>query len=98
MEDIKNNDVVVLAHVHLKHTQVETKNAKMFMEAQSSKEVYNAFMFYQLACPTFYLILEKRSGVYSGSNCSAPVLYLLIDNARALCKLLYFTSKMILTA
>ena len=44
MEDIKNNDVVVLAHVHLKHTQVETKNAKMFMEAQSSKEVYKALM------------------------------------------------------
>ena len=53
MEDIKNNDVVVLAHVHLKHTQVETKNAKMFMEAQSSKEVYNALMFHQSACPTF---------------------------------------------
>ena len=44
MEDIKNNDVVVLAHVHLKHTQVETKNAKMFMEAQSSKEVYKTLM------------------------------------------------------
>ena len=25
MEDIKNNDVVVLAHVQLKHTQVESK-------------------------------------------------------------------------
>ena len=25
MEDIKNNDVVVLAHVQLKHTQVEAK-------------------------------------------------------------------------
>ena len=33
-----------------------------------------------------YLILEKTLGVYSGSNCSAPVLYLLIDNARELCQ------------
>lgn len=35
MEHIMNNDVVVLTHVKMKHTQMEGKNTKMFMEAQS---------------------------------------------------------------
>ena len=35
MDKIRSNDIVVLSHVQLKHTQVETKNTKMFMEAQS---------------------------------------------------------------
>ena len=35
MESVINNDVVVLDHVKMKHTQVETKNTKMFMEATS---------------------------------------------------------------
>merc|ERR1739844_670546 len=35
MENVMNNDVVVLTHVQMKHTQLEAKNAKMFMEAQS---------------------------------------------------------------
>ena len=35
MKHVMNNDVVVLTHVQMKHTQLEAKNAKMFMEAQS---------------------------------------------------------------
>ena len=35
MKHVMNKDVVVLTHVQMKHTQMEAKNAKMFMEAQS---------------------------------------------------------------
>ena len=35
MQDVKNNDVVVLTHVKMKHTQIAARNTKLFMEAQS---------------------------------------------------------------
>ena len=35
LEDIARNDVVVLDHVEMKHIQLESKNAKMCMEATS---------------------------------------------------------------
>ena len=35
MQHVMNNDVVVLTHVKMKHTQLETTNTKMFMEAQA---------------------------------------------------------------
>lgn len=33
-----NNDVVVLTHVKMKHTQLESENTKMFMEAQAGAQ------------------------------------------------------------
>ena len=36
MKHVMNNDVVVLTHVKMKLSQIEGKNTKMYMEAQSS--------------------------------------------------------------
>jgi hypothetical protein len=30
-----NNDIVVLTHINMKHTQLSAKNTKLFMEAQA---------------------------------------------------------------
>ena len=50
MENVMNNDVVVLTHVQMKHTQMEAKNAKMYMEAQSGKHKIK-----ELKCEEFKL-------------------------------------------
>lgn len=38
MQHVMNNDVVVLTHVKMKHTQLESENTKMFMEAQAGAQ------------------------------------------------------------
>ena len=41
MQHVMNNDVVVLTHVKTKYTQIDGRNTKMFMEAQSGAHKIN---------------------------------------------------------